>query len=474
MPTTTTTRPTASPAEAPERTQRRILIAGGGVAGLEALLALRDLAGDRVELILLCPEPDFVYRPMATAEPFGRGRANRRRLAGIASDLGAELVRSALVAVGADSHTAITSTGRRLAYDALLVAVGAQSEPAFRGVLTWTPETDAALFGGLLRDLDEGYTKRLAFVVPPGVEWTLPAYELALMTAWQAWGMGQDDVQVTIYTPEDAPLGLFGPRATAAVQHDLMEVGVAVETGVAVADDVDAPGRLVLHPGQRRLDAERVVALPRAVGPGVAGLPADGRGFIPTDPHGRVPGVDAVWAAGDAIAFPVKQGGLASQQADAAAESIAAFLGVQLEPRPFRPVLRGMMLTGRGPAWMRRDPAGGDEGTLVRRALWWPPTKIAGRYLSLYLSALTGTEPFADTPSPAGQPVELDLDGQLPSAAESVLPRRPELRIDEKRLRVDRAGSGPELVDGGGAVPHEPGRPSDEHVVAGKIGIELT
>jgi sulfide:quinone oxidoreductase len=79
------------------------------------------------------------------------------------------------------------------------------------------------------------------------------------------------------------------------------------------------PGRLVLHPGERTLDAERVVALPRAVGPGLPGLPANARGFIPTDLHGRVPDVDAVWAAGDAIAFPVKQGGLASQQADAAA-----------------------------------------------------------------------------------------------------------------------------------------------------------
>lgn len=264
----------------------------------------------------------------------------------------------------------------------MLVAVGAGSEPAFRRVLTWTPETDAELFGGLLRDLDEGYLKRVAFVVPPGVAWALPAYELALMTAWQAWGMGHDDVQVTIYTPEDAPLGLFGTQASVAVRVDLEEAGVQAETGVYVAEDPQDPARLILHPGERTLEAERVVALPRAVGPRLPGLPANARGFIPTDLHGRVPDVDAVWAAGDAIAFPVKQGGLASQQADAAAESIAAHAGAELDPRPYRPVLRGMMLTGRGKAWMRHQPAGGGEGTAVRRALWWPPTKIAGRYLS--------------------------------------------------------------------------------------------
>ncbi|MFL5863066.1 MAG: FAD-dependent oxidoreductase, partial [Solirubrobacteraceae bacterium] len=181
----------------------RVLIAGGGVAGLEALLALRDLAGDRVELTLLSPEKDFVYRPMAVAEPFGRGRADRHPLADIAADVRAELIRGALVEVDPASRVAVASTGQRLSYDALLVAVGAGSEPAFRHVLTWTPETDAELFGGLLRDLDEGYLKRVAFVVPPGVAWVLPAYELALMTAWQAWGMGHDDVEVTVYTPED-------------------------------------------------------------------------------------------------------------------------------------------------------------------------------------------------------------------------------------------------------------------------------
>ena len=59
-----------------------VLIAGGGVAGLEALLALRDLAGDRVDLRLLAPEAEFVYRPMAVGEPFGRGRPDRRAAGG--------------------------------------------------------------------------------------------------------------------------------------------------------------------------------------------------------------------------------------------------------------------------------------------------------------------------------------------------------------------------------------------------------
>lgn len=417
----------------------RVLIAGGGVAGLEALLALRDLAGERVDLTVLAPEAEFVYRPMAVAEPFGRGRADRYPLADIASDFEAELIQSALVEVDPAGRAAVTGTGQRLSYDALLVAVGARSEPALRRVLTWTPETDAELFGGLLRDLDEGYVKRVAFVVPPGVAWALPAYELAMMTAWQAWGMGHDDVEVTVYTPEDAPLGLFGTRATAALRDDLEEAGVRAESGVYVTEDPLDPGRLVLLPGERTLEADRVVALPRAVGPAVSGLPVDARGFVPTDLYGKVPDVDAVWAAGDAIAFPVKQGGLAAQQADAAAEAIAAVCGVDVAPQPFHPVLRGMMLTGRGKAWMRNAPAGVGEGAAERRALWWPPTKIAGRYLSPYLAARQEPGGIDDTGQPDGQPVDLDLEREVPSVADALRQARHRGEDERARLRQRRA-----------------------------------
>ena len=57
----------------------RVVIAGGGVAGLEAMLALRELAGDRVDIELLSPSDEFVYRPMLVAEPFGSGCARSSR-----------------------------------------------------------------------------------------------------------------------------------------------------------------------------------------------------------------------------------------------------------------------------------------------------------------------------------------------------------------------------------------------------------
>jgi len=124
---------------------------------------------------------------------------------------------------------------------------------------------------------------------------------------------------------------------------------------------------------------------------------------------GSVPGTEAVWAAGDAAAFPIKQGGLAAQQADAAAEAIAALAGADVDPQPFRPVLRGVLLTGRGQAWMR-GPLGDDEGAAARRALFWPPTKIAGRYLAPYLAALDEAQALGADAQPSGHSVQLDLE----------------------------------------------------------------
>ena len=116
-------------------------------------------------------------------------------------------------------------------------------------------------------------------------------------------------------------------------------------------------------------------------------------GYIATDRHGRVLGADDVYAAGDGTAFPVKQGGLAAQQADAAAEAIAAAAGVEIEPTPFVPVLRGLLLTGGEPRFLRHDLSRpGSPTETADRSLWWPPAKVAARSLTPYLAARPGLE----------------------------------------------------------------------------------
>ena len=105
-------------------------------------------------------------------------------------------------------------------------------------------------------------------------------------------------------------------------------------------------------PGHSRgsLSADRIVSLPLARGPRLPGVPATGPyGLIPVDPYGRVDGLPDAYAIGDATDFPLKQGGIACQQADAVAANIAARHGADVAPTRFEPVLRATLLTGDGP-----------------------------------------------------------------------------------------------------------------------------
>ena len=389
----------------------RVVVAGGGVAGLEALLALHALAGDRVELTLVSPTPDFVYRPLAVAEPFALGHQRRTPLAHATRTTGAAFVQAPLTAVDAAAKTVKLGDGQELTYDALVLATGAIAEPAYTSgnVFTWDDSRDVEAVGGLLRDLEEGYSHHLAIVIPPGPGWPLPAYELALLISSDARGMGMDP-EITLVTPERAPLAIFGPRAVEVVTAELEHAGVKVELSAYAEIDPGPPRAIVMRPSNRRLEASRILALPRLRGRTPDGIPADPDGFISVDAHGRVAGVAGVWAAGDGIDFPVKFGGLAAEQADAAAADIAADAGAVVERKPFRPVLRGRLLTGSGPRYMRYDASGGDgEGEATTHTLWWPPGKINGRYLTPWLAALDEETVADHLPQSGGLAVQADL-----------------------------------------------------------------
>jgi sulfide:quinone oxidoreductase len=357
-----------------------VLVVGGGVAALETLMAVHDLAGDRVRVTLVAPDPDFVYRPMAVAEPFGFGEARRYPLTRIADDFGARLVPAGVTALDAAAKRVVLRSGDTMPYDTLVLAPGARMLPAFDDAVTFRGPGSAPAMRALLDELEQGRVRRIAFVAPTVVGWTLPLYELALLTARHAAARSLER-ELVLVTPEQRPLALFGDRPSAAVAELLAAAGVEF-IGASHVEVADGAARL--FPGGRALGAERVVALPLIRGPRIDGVPAEPDfGFIPVDRHGRVDGLEGVYAAGDATDFPVKQGGLAAQQADAVAEHVAARHGARLEPSPFRPVLRGLLFAGGPDLYLRAvEP---EEAAAAAQALWWPPTKIAGRRLAPYL-----------------------------------------------------------------------------------------
>jgi CBS domain-containing protein len=124
-------------------------------------------------------------------------------------------------------------------------------------------------------------------------------------------------------------------------------------------------------------------------------------------------GLRDVYAAGDITSFPVKQGGIAAQQAEVAATSIASSAGADVEPRTFRPVLRGVLLTGDAPRYLRREITGGfgETSAVATEPLWWPPAKIVGRHLAPFLGAFAGVEAPPTDAAPSGSlEVEVELE----------------------------------------------------------------
>jgi sulfide:quinone oxidoreductase len=183
--------------------------------------------------------------------------------------------------------------------------------------------------------------------------------------------------------------------------------------------EVTSDSALVLPRVETPLQFDRILAVPRLEGPAPRGLPCDDDGFIPIDSHGLVHHVQHVYAAGDGTNFPVKQGGIATQQADAVAEVIAKRAGARVDPRPLRPVLRGYLLANASSRFLRGELHHRDGGVseASESTMWWPAGKIAGTYLAPYLAAIDAgagqpsSEPN-DDPVPAMSWVEENPSGE--------------------------------------------------------------
>jgi sulfide:quinone oxidoreductase len=297
-----------------------LLIAGGGIGALELVLALRG----RAAITVIAPQRDFVIRPLTLADP----RGARIPLSELAGDLGFRLVAGSVSAV--EHGHVVLRAGGTVAYDTLVLAPGARRLPAFENALH------------IGQDDLEHLTGSATFVAPTPHGWLLPLYEAAMLTARRG-------VKVTLVTPEEQPLALFGREVSSRVARALEAAGVTR------ADT--AP------------HGDQIVSLPLLRGPRLGGVPATGAyGLIPIDDHCRVRGLAHVYAIGDATDFPLKQGGIACQMADLVAAQIDGEAVA-----PLRPTLSATLLTGDGELAL-----GGGRG------------KLPGRYLAPYLAERAG------------------------------------------------------------------------------------
>jgi sulfide:quinone oxidoreductase len=361
----------------------RIVIAGGGVAALEAALAVGTLGGERVDATLLSPVSEFAYPAHQVVEPFGAQPGLRLALAEILAGTGVSLRHDALEGVDPARRMIETSSRALLPYDGLLVAVGAIPRPAHAHGITFDHLRDPGPFAELVDDIEQGFVGEVALTAPGATGWSLPAFDLALvLRAWSARRGIQ--VAVRVVSAERTPLEAFGEKASAAVAAVLDHAGVEFVGG----HEPEVLSDAALLAGSRWVRADRIVSLPRLAGPRVPGLPCDRDGFLLAGRDGAVPGCPGVRAAGDGAASPIKQGGLAAQQGDRAARAMLAEAGARVAPAE-APVLRGVLATPAGPLFLEAVREGpGRRSVASFTPLWSPPSKVATRWLAPHLDGL--------------------------------------------------------------------------------------
>jgi sulfide:quinone oxidoreductase len=320
-------------------------------------------------------------------DPLAVDGRTRVPLASLAAAAGADFRRDRVVGVDLAAQCVHTAGGHELPYDALVVAERAVPQPVPAGALP-LDDDHAAACRSAIADLRAGRAVSAAFIDPPGPTDPFDLYDLALETAT---ALRRDDMVATLtfVTADATPLAILGLRGSAAFEETLRAHGLRLVTS-AYARSADAPGLdLMVH--REEVAAERVIATPRLAGPPIHGLPCDADGFFTTDPHGRVPHADGVFAAGDCTAFPVKHPSIAAQQADAAALSIAAMTGADVEPRPFTPVLRCILPSRL--RWYVEAPLSGGHGDATRVSawpLWSRHLRFAAPYLAPHLEPAAG------------------------------------------------------------------------------------
>lgn len=335
----------------------RVVIAGGGVAALEAALALRALGGDRIDVEMLSPRGEFVYRSFAIAGP-DCPTGIRHDLAALAEWIGVSFRPGGVVAVDGAARRIACQDGEWIRFDRLLVATGARLLPGVPGAITFWGALDEGGVDWAVRRLRAGILRDVVVTMPEGPGWVLPAYELALFAAGVLARSGIEDARVALATPEEAPLRALGLPACKRMTRALGWSGVEV---VAGRRPLGFDGECLWFDRGDPIETGAVISLPRFEGHRIDGFETDGSGLLRVDADCRVVGETGVFAAGDATAAAVKRTGAATREADVAVSAIARALGHEVEAVPL-PL--GLDLDGR----------------------------VEGRYLTPFLAALDGGE----------------------------------------------------------------------------------
>lgn len=393
----------------------KVVIVGGGFAGLETAFVLRHRLHGQVDLALVSDRDQFLFKPNTIYIPFGADVESL--LIPLDKPLGKRHIsfhHTRVREVDADRRRISLDDGTVLPYDFLVLATGASMRPdeipglGEHASTIWTPEEMSRL-GGRLEALRaralSGQEQRVLFLVPPNNKCSGPLYEIVFMLeTWLRKEGLRDKVDIGWSTYEQTFIQAFGPRLHDVVTEEFAERGVHGHNG-EVVEKVEA-GEVHYADGSTREFDELISFPPYVAAFDYEGLPSDDRGFLRTELESRrVVRRPEVFAPGDTGDFPVKQAFLAFLQADSVGEHIAREIDGKGVHHPFDPVSMCVMemfdkatfaqvplrLTGDPARPVEVRPDAGDDYKVGVSPVWRLGKKMLGVYLPMRFRA---GEPF--------------------------------------------------------------------------------
>lgn len=357
-----------------------ILIAGSGPGALEATLGLSRSEYLDATIALISPQIEFHYRPNMVMEPFGVAKTAKYAVAEVIRHPNVTQWKGTLERVDAEAGRAYSPEGDEFNFDALVIATGTETHADLPSpVVTFGDPGSLEKLKDIVGEIETGAVRNVLFSAPPGPTWHLPLYEFALMCADRAEHQSGQQIVISIATPESAPLDVFGAENSASVSQMCAELGVVVYTDVTLETYDGTTAQLS---DGSRYPIDRVFAMPRVTGRAPEGVPTNDAGFVHVDDNELVQGTSNAYAVGDVTDFRVKQGGLASAQADAAISAIETALGTREVAEPFGREIEALLLTADRRLAMRARIGDESSQSLAVEQPTGPTQKIYSRLLS--------------------------------------------------------------------------------------------
>jgi sulfide:quinone oxidoreductase len=315
----------------------RIVILGGGFGGITAALELRRRLRADHTVVLIERSPVFLMglRKIWIASGRGSRREGERPLDALRTR-GVDVRRAEITRIDVDGRAVHTTAGE-MAYDYLLVALGAQPRPDLvPGFSDEVFNLYAAADAERLAAAIQGFSGGRVAIGVLGVPYKCPPapYEAAMVfdDLFRRRGIRQ---QVDLQTFTLQPMSLPVVGAAGCLQFEgllaLKSIGFTPNRKT-----VRLEGRTAFFADGSRLEADLLIGVPPHRPPSVvseSGLPRRGE-WLEVDPRTMRTGVERVYAAGDVVEIPLanamalpKAGVFAEAQARVAAAAIAADIG---------------------------------------------------------------------------------------------------------------------------------------------------